>query len=846
MSTQRRAVHVVPFSHLDLFWLGNQEECLSRGNRIISEMMERIDEDQDFRFLLEIVVFVKNFAECHSEKVEKLRALVKDGKVEVGPRWAGIYQNRQSGEDLVRNILYAKQFLRKFSNTDSDSANLGDLPGYTPQYPQILSKAGIHNIIITRGGPKNAPLYFWEGLDGSRVLTWFSSRGYWWARNRGLHMDKEKVQKKELEEEIREIERLTPAPILMHWGIDLILPAKNLSKNIKEWNQSSQIKLKMSTPTQYFREARKTPGIPILSGEVPSVWPARAHGLGVKATNALLSAEKFATVSYLLGLGDYPHQELKSAWQRLLQGMDHNGGGQGAIEGNKRKLEYHKAAIFLGEEILRSSLRLIAENVEVKQGSQCNPIVVFNPLSWNREDLAIAHVTFHGDVEAFNIAKYRNVVLKDDKGNEIPFQYLDVREGVSRDVTISFHAKDIPSLGYNTFYLVPSNEPSDYGKSCQVREEGDRNSGEDSKRWTTGKEVLVLENSNYLVMVNQSTGLVDITDKKKNLEVVRGMRLLALEERASNLWGRAGFTGRIFENAITAVKMVENGPISAKVSIEGNIRGSATKQEIVLYKNIPRIDVVDVISWEPIQALRIQHLFPLVIEDPQVNYGIPYGANSFENIIPNSGPKEKGDEIPETIWRYSREIQKWIDLSNERYGVTIASDGISVEIGKPSLVKFNLVKGNRSPFCRIIKGEKTDYLWRPPRGEYIFGFSLNFHEGNWKRAKSYRKGWELQNPLVCVSVNDPVSNKKFSSRRSFCDVSADNVVVTVLKKSEKSDLPILRLYEAEGKTGAIKVNFLKPLKDVTEVNLLEEEMESLENSANQVTGYEIKTLRLKI
>ena len=30
-------VYVVPFSHLDLFWAGTREECLSRGNRIISK-----------------------------------------------------------------------------------------------------------------------------------------------------------------------------------------------------------------------------------------------------------------------------------------------------------------------------------------------------------------------------------------------------------------------------------------------------------------------------------------------------------------------------------------------------------------------------------------------------------------------------------------------------------------------------------------------------------------------------------------------------------------------------------------------------------------------------------------
>ena len=35
-------VYVVPFSHLDLFWGGTREECLSRGNRIIVQNQEPI------------------------------------------------------------------------------------------------------------------------------------------------------------------------------------------------------------------------------------------------------------------------------------------------------------------------------------------------------------------------------------------------------------------------------------------------------------------------------------------------------------------------------------------------------------------------------------------------------------------------------------------------------------------------------------------------------------------------------------------------------------------------------------------------------------------------------------
>ena len=840
---KKTKVYIIPFSHLDLSWLGVQEECLSRGNRIISEVIRIAKKREDFCFLLEDVVFVKYFIDTHPEKLEDLKKLIKEKKIEVGPKWAGIHQNIQSGEDLVRNTLYAKQFLHDKLRTDTKTIHLGDLPGYTPQYPQILSKSDVFYAIMTRGGPKSIPLYLWQSPDGSKILTWYALKGYPWGRNLRLH---ENINKNELQKEIREISSLTSAPILMHWGIDLILPTERLCENVKKWNKVSTVKMEIATPTQYFEKVKNTLDLPVLSGEIPPVWGSldaqfpHIATLDIPATNTLLNAEKFATITYILGLSEYPAVQLRETWQKLLQAMDHNYDGQGATEGDKRKIEYHKMAIFVGEEILRNSLNLIAENVEVKQDAECTPVVVFNPLSWTRSDIAKAHITFHGSIEAFDIAKFRNVVLKDEGGKEIPFQYIDVREGVSRDVTILFYAREVPSIGYKTFYLTPSKRTPAYGKVCRIEEIEEKIDDFFPPR----KETIVLENEYFTIHLNKLTGMINITDKRIKQIIVQGMRISAVEERMDNYWARGDVTGRLFGNSIDEIKIEENGPVRARVILKGKIKGSRIKQEIILYKDIPIIDLVNTIDWEGEQPLKVQQIFPLKIENPQINYGVPYGVNSFENIQPDSGPVRK-DEIPESLWKQLRAIQKWIDVSNNFFGVTIASNYRFVEIDGSS-IKFNLLRGTKSPFCRIIQEEKSKYIWMSPKGEYISKFSLSPHQGSWKKAKSYRKGWELVNPLICVSVNDPVSEKKFPPTNSFCNISADNVVISVLKKGERDDLPILRCYETEGKSTRIKVNFCKPLKALTQTNLLEKEVKSSEDLAAQIKKYEIKTLRLEI
>jgi hypothetical protein len=50
---QKADIYFVPFSHLDFFWGGTCEECVSRGNRIIAKAIQLAKESPQFRFLLE-------------------------------------------------------------------------------------------------------------------------------------------------------------------------------------------------------------------------------------------------------------------------------------------------------------------------------------------------------------------------------------------------------------------------------------------------------------------------------------------------------------------------------------------------------------------------------------------------------------------------------------------------------------------------------------------------------------------------------------------------------------------------------------------------------------------------
>ena len=106
-------VYVVPFSHLDLYWACTLEECLDRGNFIIGKATQLALQSTRYRYLLETNVFVSDFMDTHrgTKELEDFKHLVKDGRIEIAPVWAAIYQNQVRDEALVRNVIYGKRYV---------------------------------------------------------------------------------------------------------------------------------------------------------------------------------------------------------------------------------------------------------------------------------------------------------------------------------------------------------------------------------------------------------------------------------------------------------------------------------------------------------------------------------------------------------------------------------------------------------------------------------------------------------------------------------------------------------------------------------------------------------------
>ena len=841
-------VYIVPFSHLDLYWGGTQEECLSRSNKIVSRAVQLAEKNPGFRFLMEDEVNVANYLDSYrgTPEVESFRRLVKAGRIEIAPVWAGIYQNLPRAEALVRNVVYGKRHARENFGLDPQVAHLGDIPGFTRQYPQILAKSRTPFMVMTRMGPPDQSLFHWRAPDGSSVLTWDTLRGYGWGVSLGLHRDLDEARLKKIADEIAAVQGTTRGPVYLGWGTDLWAPNQTLIDNLTVLNgKLAPGAFKFATPTEFFRAAADTKSIPTLSGEIPSSWAniitSNAHiwPPAITAADTLVNAEKFAAINYALGYAPYPQSELDALWRKALESMDHNNYGQGGDIGDERKVGYAHAAILQGGQILRESLRNIAERVQ-QPFPVSTPIVVFNPLNWTRDDVVRAHVTLYGDVQPAALGDYRKAMrLVDERGAAIPFHTIEYTENISRGVDLVFVARAVPSFGYKTYYLIPAGEAQSFPNASELKLDTDN----DAKNPRRIVGAHTIENAFYRVTLDRATGRIEIFDKDLNRVVARDLEIAASEERGGNTLAIEPRTGRTIVNVVSSVELEENNSVRTVFRIAGDLAGIPITQRLILYGAVKRIDLENTVEWKPGRFMKIEQLFPMQ-QAAAVRTGIPFGSAADSDHMPGAGPRF-GDEVPRAIWQGWRQIQDWVSADFGDWGLSISADHQFFTVA-PDSIRSGMLRGTRFNPLNIVHEGKPVLLQQPPAGTYAFRYSFASGRGDWIARQAWRSGMQFATPPIPVEAANDVGPKSLPAERSFLSLDAPDVVVTALKKSDNGNAIVLRAFDERGQAVETPIRFLGNETPFRAANMLEEETGKADLKRLKFNPYEIQTVRIPL
>jgi alpha-mannosidase len=285
------------------------------------------------------------------------------------------------------------------------------------------------------------------------------------------------------------------------------------------------------------------------------------------------------------------------------------------------------------------------------------------------------------------------------------------------------------------------------------------------------------------------------------------------------------------------VEVLETGPVRAVVRFYGKIQKSSFIQDVIVYQQLERIDFRHTLDYKSSMHTQTRVAYPLQVPEATVTYESPYSAVRLEK-----------DEMPGTFRGHGeRWVQKWIDLSNKNFGITLATRQISHAIS-PEGIEPILVR--TSQCCGTI------FYHFDQAHQYTFEYSLMAHAKDWRNANAHRHGWEFNSRLAsttmttCFPIKPIRKSRQLPERDQFWWVNHNNVVITSISPSQANDAILIRLVEYFGKANTVMLKSKSIIDSVELVNFLEEHISDLTTDGKSiklpVDKYGIYTLKVRL
>ncbi len=388
-------------SHIDMAWLWPWTETVEVVRNTFRSALDLMREYPDFKFTMSSARTYSWMEEKYPDLFKEIQERVKEGRWEiVGGMWVEPDLNMPGGESLVRQVLVGKRYFQEKFGVDVKIGWNPDSFGYNWQLPQIYKKSGIDTFVTQKLMWAHEftvfphKLFWWEAPDGSRLLTYF-------PHDYAMGIDPVQLGK-DVSVWVPAIYGTQPpanAEMMHLYGVGDHGggPTRTMLDTATRWMQPDVAfpKLELSTATAFFAGLQ-----PKLANLNVPVWHDELYfeyHRGVFTTQAetkrrirkteelLLNAEKFSAIATSFGR-KYPAEEFDRGWKDLLFDDFHDIFPGSGIAVNyldaKRNLEDVGR---VGQGILDGSLHEIAENINLKGNGV--PVVVFNSLSWAREEV---------------------------------------------------------------------------------------------------------------------------------------------------------------------------------------------------------------------------------------------------------------------------------------------------------------------------------------------------------------------------------------------------------------------------------------------------------------------------
>ena len=787
--SKQHVLYLIGYSHLDTEWCWNYPQVINEFvSNTLRENFPIFEKHPEYVFNWTGSNRYKFMKEYYPEEYARLKGYIKQGKwftagssVEEGD------VNSPSAESLIRQVMYGNEFFRREFGTESNEYMLPDCFGFPASLPSILAHAGITGFStqkLTWGSAVGVPFNVgtWVGPDGQSVVA---------ALNGGSYTTR---VREDLSQSKRWYDRIDANGKKSGVYADFAYygegdrggsaGAESADWVVKSLQGTGPVKVIAARASELFSilSPQQKAALPSYQGDLELTQ----HSAGSITSQAMMkrwnrhnellggSAEQVSVAASLLGAQAYPMAEISDGWLRFLPGQFHDIMAGTALP---ESYEYAWNDQILAQnrfaDVVTHGVGGVARALDTQ--AKGVPLVVYNALSFAREDVVEATVTFPGGVVP------KGVWVVGPNGKTVPAQIAGSEKG---GVRILFLAS-LPSAGFATFDVQPTAAAMP----------------------ATGLTVTntTVENARYRVRLAPNGDVASVYDKVAKREMLAGPARLAFQyERPQDYpawnmdWVDQQKPPRAYVSGPAKVRIVENGPARVALQVERESEGSRFIQTIRLAAGGQRVEFATKIDWRTGESA-LKAVFPLAVSNPKATYNWEIGT------------VERGNNDPK---KYEVPSHQWFDVTDTggAYGVSVLDDS-KYGSDKPddNTVRLTLLY---SPGVRGSYQHQASQDW----GRHEMVYALKGHKGDWRTEKTSGDAARLNQPLLAFQA--PAHAGTLGRSFSLLTVSGgDQVRVAALKRAEDSNEIIVRLFEMDGKPAKnVRLSFAAPILAAREVN----------------------------
>lgn len=815
--------HLVGHAHIDLQWLWEWQEGMVATQDTFVQAAKFMDEFPGFTFSQSSSCLYETVLDTWPDVFKTIQAKVKKGQWEiVGGRVCEGDTNMISPESHIRQFLYGQEFFRENFGKTATVGWEPDTFGHTIQMPQILKLGGCDSYYFCRGG-KGKPLFWWQGLDGTKILSFDEpATGSWYNSD---------LSYKQFEEML-DFEKSTSGAkdSLMVYGIGNHGggPSREYIETALGWmKDKTKPKVKFSTATQFFNALRKydLTKIPVIDQELNPVFDGcyTSHSeikqLNRQSEYATTSAESVSTVASLFGF-KYPRESFRRSWEDICFEHHHDtlpgSGIHAPYERTKVKLQ---RVIADDKDISMRALESLSVKVTPEKGGFS--VMVFNPSGWTRSGM-VRHWIGGTGWEGDGVVPSR-CVATDPDGVTVPVTEVDPIGHLSE-----FWVTDVPAMGWKVYHLT-NRKAGAIQRTHEERIADNRLILPDEKRLIgenltvefddiKGSIKSIVSNANPALSNHYTTG---IGVPELHVEHDDGMSAWVLGKilsvKTCTVTGIERFAGR-------------SVGYTYRIPWEGLKTGESTLKQTFRLEGDKIIVDVDC-DWNAVgtggkEAPLLRVAFDTGLKDAKATYEVPFGALTR----PIDGKECVG--------------LNWADVSDGDNGIAVLNDSKSGYSSTTTTIGNRQSTVLRMSLIRSSTGPDPN----PNPGRHHWRYAIVPHKGDWRAASLPRLGQEFQSPFMSATVPFD-AHGPLPKQWSLLNASDPSVLVTGIKRAENSDDLIVHLFDAggQGSKGTLSVN--TPVAQVWNVNFLEDELGELRVKDNSVPldlhKFQIQCLKLR-